>query len=118
MKCTEAWKSHLPAAYASAGCEVPDPHEPAVPCCEEVAGVGGQSKRRNRLGVAVDGLSYGGGVRGGHQAHLPTAGAGKERLLRGALSVAGGGAPDGERTARVELLQGAVAAVVFLERLR
>jgi hypothetical protein len=116
MNHTEAWKTHFPAAYASAGREVPDPHKAAVPRGEEEAGVGGQRERRNRLGVAVYGLPDCGGVGGRHQAHLPAAGAREERLLRGGLALAARGAPQRERAARVELLQRAAAAVVLLER--
>lgn len=114
-------KTHLPAAYASAGGEVPDPNKPAMARGEEEAGVGGQRQRGDGLRVAVDGLPYRGGVRRGYQTHLPAACASKEWLGLGAafaLALAGGGAPDRERPARVELLQGPVAAVVLLKCLR
>jgi len=104
----------LPAAYASAGREVPDPDEPAVPSSKKEAGVRGQGQRGDGLRVALDGLAYRGGVRCGHHAHLPAACAREERL---GLGLAGGAAPDRERPARVELLQRAVAAVVLLKRL-
>jgi hypothetical protein len=113
MNDAQAWKTHLPAAYASAGREVPHPHKPAVPRGEEEAGVGGERERRNRLGVAIYGLANRRGIGGRDQPHLPAAGAREERLLRGAR-----GAPDRERAARVELLQRADAAVVLLESLR
>uniref|UniRef100_A0A0A9ENW5 Uncharacterized protein n=1 Tax=Arundo donax TaxID=35708 RepID=A0A0A9ENW5_ARUDO len=106
----------LPAAYASAGRDVPDPNKPAVPRGEEEARVGGQRERGDRLGVAVEGLPYGRGVCGGHHAHLPAAGAREERL-GAALLVAARGAADRERPARVELLQRVVAPVVVLEHL-
>lgn len=94
-----------------------------MPRGEEEAGVGGQRERRDGLVFALDRLPDGGRVGGGHQAHLPAAGAREERLGLGLASfdfafAASGRAPDGERPARVELLQRAVAAVVLLEALR
>lgn len=107
----------LPAADAGARREVPDPNELAVSSGEEEARVRGQRDPRDGLGVAVDGLPYGGGVSGRHHAQLAATGAREERLGV-ALALAPGGAPDGERPARVELLQRAVAAVVLLGPLR
>lgn len=104
----------LPAADAGAGREVPDPDKPTVPSGEEEPGVRGQRERRDGLGVAVERVPYGGGVCGGYYTHLAAAGAREERL---GVAFAAGSAPEGDRPARVELLQRAVAAVVPLNPL-
>lgn len=87
-----------------------------MPSGEEEAGVWGQREPRDGLGVPVDRFPYGGGIGGGHHTQLAAAGAREERL--GVAFAARGSAPDGERTAGVELLQRPVTAVILLRPLR